>query len=149
MSHRLKVQFQSRSTSPTRTFCQFLMQVGFTFSQATKALRESRGIALLYFSPLHQKGVRGQRHAQAAPYPRERPGTHCTGGWVGLRAGLDRCGDSRPTGIQCPDRPARRQSLYRLRYPAHSFSCKLCKICERVESVARRVKSWAPCRPGD
>jgi hypothetical protein len=23
------------------------------------------------------------------PYPRGRPGTHCTGGWVGSRAGLD------------------------------------------------------------
>ena len=29
-------------------------------------------------------------------YPRGRPGTHCIGGWVGLRAGLDRCGKSRP-----------------------------------------------------
>ena len=29
-------------------------------------------------------------------YPRERPGTHCTGGWVSLNAGLDRCGKSRP-----------------------------------------------------
>jgi hypothetical protein len=29
-------------------------------------------------------------------YPRERPGTHCIGGWVGTRAGLDRCGKSRP-----------------------------------------------------
>jgi hypothetical protein len=29
-------------------------------------------------------------------YPRERPGTHCTEGWVGLKAGLDRCGKSRP-----------------------------------------------------
>ena len=27
--------------------------VGFTLSQATKALRESRGTALLYFRPLH------------------------------------------------------------------------------------------------
>jgi len=26
---------------------------GFTISQATKTLRESRGIALLYFRPLH------------------------------------------------------------------------------------------------
>jgi len=43
--------------------------------------------------------VRGQRHAAAAPYPRERPGTHCTGGWVGPRAGLDWCGKSRPTRI--------------------------------------------------
>jgi len=30
-----------------------------------------------------------QRHAQAALYPLERPGTHCTGGWVVPRAGLD------------------------------------------------------------
>jgi len=29
-------------------------------------------------------------------YPRERPGTHCTGGWVGPMAGLVRCGKSRP-----------------------------------------------------
>jgi len=28
-------------------------EVGFTLSQATKALRESRGIALLYFLPRH------------------------------------------------------------------------------------------------
>jgi len=65
--------------------------------------------------------VRGQRHASAALYPRERPGTHCTGGWVVPRAGLDRCGKSRPppTGIRSPDRPARTQSLYRIRKPAH------------------------------
>jgi len=30
-----------------------LVTLGFTLSQATKALRESRGIALLYFRPLH------------------------------------------------------------------------------------------------
>jgi hypothetical protein len=29
-------------------------------------------------------------------YPRERPGTHHTEGWVASRAGLDRCGKSRP-----------------------------------------------------
>jgi hypothetical protein len=29
-------------------------------------------------------------------YRRESPGTHCTGGWVGPRAGLDGCGKSRP-----------------------------------------------------
>ena len=37
-----------------------------------------------------------QRHARAALYPRERPATHCTGDWVGPRAGLDRCGKSHP-----------------------------------------------------
>jgi hypothetical protein len=35
-------------------------------------------------------GVSGQRHAPAALYPWGKdPGTHCTGGWVGPRAGLD------------------------------------------------------------
>jgi hypothetical protein len=29
-------------------------------------------------------------------YPQERPGTHCIGGWVGPRASLDGCGNSRP-----------------------------------------------------
>jgi hypothetical protein len=34
--------------------------------------------------------VSGQRHDPAALCPGERtPGTHFTGGWVGLRAGLD------------------------------------------------------------
>ena len=33
-------------------------------------------------------------------YPREIPDTHCTGGWVGPRAGLDGCGKSRlPPGF--------------------------------------------------
>jgi hypothetical protein len=48
------------------------------------------------------EGVRGQRHAPAAPYPLERPSTHCTGDWVGLRAGLDRCGKSRPHRYSIP-----------------------------------------------
>jgi hypothetical protein len=39
----------------------------------------------------------GQRHAPAAFYPLERPGTHCTGSRVGPRAGLGRCGKSRPS----------------------------------------------------
>ena len=39
---------------------------------------------------LEEVGV--QRHAPAALYRQERLGTHCTGGWVGPRAGLDRCG---------------------------------------------------------
>jgi hypothetical protein len=34
-------------------------------------------------------GVGGQLHAPAALPPGKRPGTHCIGGWVGPRAGLD------------------------------------------------------------
>jgi hypothetical protein len=49
--------------------------------------------------------VKGQRHAPAALYPWERPGTHCTGGWVGTRAGLDTGVKTRPTRIRFPDIP--------------------------------------------
>ena len=44
-------------------------------------------------------GVGGQSHAPAALPPGKRPGTHCIGGWVGPRAGLDRCVKSRPPGF--------------------------------------------------
>ena len=65
--------------------------------------------------------MRGQQHAPAALYLRERPGTHCTGDWVGpgpVWAG----GKSRHHRDSIPDRPARKQSLYRLSYPAHNMS---------------------------
>ena len=41
-------------------------------------------------------GVGGQRNSSAALPPRKRLGTHCVGSWIGLRAGLDGCGKSRP-----------------------------------------------------
>jgi hypothetical protein len=69
-------------------------------------------------------GVRGQRHAPAALYPRERTtGTHCTGGWVGPRAGLDIEATGKIfsplPGIEPrpPGRPASSQTLYWLSYP--------------------------------
>jgi len=40
-------------------------------------------------------GVDGQRHAPASTSG-ERPDTHCIGGWVGPRVGLDGRGKSRP-----------------------------------------------------
>jgi hypothetical protein len=47
------------------------------------------GIAPTHSWLQHEMGVSGQRHAPAALCPGERtPGTHCTGGWVGLRASL-------------------------------------------------------------
>jgi len=36
----------------------------------------------------------GQPHDPAALPPRMRPGTHCIGGWLGRRSGLDGCGKS-------------------------------------------------------
>jgi hypothetical protein len=60
-------------------------------------------------------GVSGQHHAPAALYPGERtPGIHCTGRWVGPRAGLGRKNLLPLPGIEprSPGRPARSQTLY-------------------------------------
>jgi hypothetical protein len=42
-------------------------------------------------------GVGGQLHAPAVLPPGNRPVTHCIGGWVGPRAGLDGCEKSHPS----------------------------------------------------
>jgi hypothetical protein len=44
-------------------------------------------------------GVGGQHHAPTALLPGKRLGTHCIGGCVGPRAGMDGCGKSRPKGF--------------------------------------------------
>ena len=44
-----------------------------------------------------------------------RPGTHCTGAWVGPRAGVDRCGEVAPTGNRSPDFIARSKTQEILR----------------------------------
>ena len=70
--------------------------------------------------------VRGQRHAPAALYPGKDPvpivqeaGLAPGPVWTGAES-------LAPTGIQSPDSPARNQSLYRLRYPAHFIACGQC-----------------------
>ena len=49
-------------------------------------------------------------------YPRERPGAHCIGVWVGLRAGWTGVKTLALTGIQFPDRSAHSELPYQLRY---------------------------------
>ena len=44
-------------------------------------------------------------------YPQERTSTHCTGGWVGPRAGLDGCGKSRRHRNSIPGHPRTVQSV--------------------------------------
>jgi hypothetical protein len=41
--------------------------------------------------------------------------THCTGGWLGSKAGVDSYGEGKipcPIGVQTPDRPGISKSLY-------------------------------------
>jgi hypothetical protein len=91
-------------------------------------------------------GVGGQCHAPAALYPREKtPGTHCTGGWVGPRAGLD----TEATGkISCLCRGSnldlpvvRRQTLYLLSYPVHSVLSSFLQLTSTRSSGRQEAKS--------
>ena len=61
--------------------------------------------------------VGGQGQAPAILIPGNGPGTHCTGGWLGPRAGLEIRRKSRPIGIRFPDHPASSELLHRLSYP--------------------------------
>jgi len=63
------------------------------------AQRVGRSIALLFHDRGTSRWVSGQQHAPAALYPRERPGTHFTGGWVDPRTGLDGRKISSPPGF--------------------------------------------------
>jgi hypothetical protein len=63
-------------------------------------------------------------------------------------AGLDRCGTSAPTGIRTPDRPARSQSLYRLRYPAH-FVIRAVKFSSQSLCFSFRMTCRASSCRGD
>ena len=69
-------------------------------------------------------GVGGQRHAPAALPPGKRAGNHSTGGWVGPGPVWTGAENLASTGIRSPDRPARSESLYRLRYPTHVVNNK-------------------------
>jgi hypothetical protein len=84
------------------------------------------------------EGVGGQRHAPAALPPQKIPGTHFTGGWVGLRAGLDGCGKARPHRESISGPPARTKSLYQLCYPGARWGIEHTDI-----TLHKQVKIWA------
>ena len=46
------------------------------------------------------------------PCPQEWPGTHCIGGRIGPRAGMESAKNLASTGIRSPDPPASRNNDY-------------------------------------
>jgi len=72
--------------------------------------------------PRYYKGVSGQQYAPAALHPREKHGTHFTGGWVGPRGRSGWPENLVPTGIRSRTVQPVAQSVYRLRYPAQAVA---------------------------
>ena len=89
----------------------------YTEGNPQKRPRTPRGRAEVQLYSFFKFGYRRRWLFNATPrplYPRERPGTHCTGSWVGPRDGLNKCWKSSPRppiGIRSPDRPASSESL--------------------------------------
>ena len=92
------------------------------------AHRGSRGIAL----PFHDHGTRWGWGVSVTPRPLFTPGKTRYPLYRRLSGPQGRSGEVRenlaPAGIRSPDRPARSQSLYRLRYPAHSGMVLRCLL---------------------
>jgi len=115
---RMRIAYWLTKATDTHTHTEYAILIVFPLHQrsserAPMLRRYVHCLSCLYVSRSHQQSTvcswrdvtcglmmfsmrLSQRHAPAALYPLERPGTHCTEGWVGPRAGLDRCGKSRP-----------------------------------------------------
>jgi hypothetical protein len=90
--------------------------VDFTFPRVTKTLRESCNLFL-------DLDTRRSRRVSVTPRPHSTPGKDPVpivqdAGWAPGPVWTF-AENNAPTGIRSPDHPARSQSLYRLRYPAH------------------------------
>jgi len=111
------------------------------------AHKGSRGIILLFLDHDTRRWWGVNVTPRSLFTPLERPGTHVQeAGWAPgpVWTGAEK---SRPTGNRSPDRPARSQSLYRLRYPAHVwlewdrlnlFVCRTRTVCPSI---------WNPILP--
>ena len=87
--------------------------------QNMNSYRGSKGRALLFIQPRQQMAVYGQRHAQTDLSSGKRSGTHCRGGCLGPRAGLDRGKNSRLYRNSIPGPLACSESLYQA-IPTHT-----------------------------
>jgi hypothetical protein len=78
-------------------------------------------------------------------YPPERPGTHCIGGWVGPRSGLDRCGKSRlhRNSIPGPSSPQQVAIPTALSRP----SVKISSVSQNVWGGGRFTAALLHCCP--
>jgi hypothetical protein len=76
-------------TSRVMDFCTWMG--GGTCNRPRRTHKVSGGTAQLFLNLGTRRGC-VVSITPRPPLPWERPGTHCTGGWVGPGASLDRCG---------------------------------------------------------
>ena len=88
-------------------------------------------------------GMGGQRHAPAALPPGKRPFTHCIGGWVDPKAGLDGYGKSRPKRDPTPE-PSRPMTRTKTAILKRISKVRVCGL-EQV-TVSRSRQSVEPSR---
>ena len=94
------VNWTGKESSPGVIVCTNTLRLqcqGLRSSPQNRPRRPRGGAHLQLYSSfnLEARGGRWSTSESQPLYPRERPGTHCTGGWVGSRAGLDGCGKAR------------------------------------------------------
>ena len=87
-----------------------------------QAHKGGRSINPLILNPGAKKRLVDQCYALAALTPGNRPGGHCTGGWVGLEA-LWMCSENLVPFCHWSPNPGSLDpsESYRFRYPAHQF----------------------------
>ena len=105
-------------------FCSTCKKVTWSRYRPGVTQRVGRGIALLF----HDRGTRRGWVVSSTPRPHYTPGKEPVPflqevGWV--QGPVWTVGKSLPHRDSIPDRPARIQSLYRLSYRAHSWTCTI------------------------
>ena len=82
-------------------------------------------------------GVGGCQAPATLP-PRERPGTHCIGGWVGPVLVWMGAGNLAPTRIRSLDRQACSKLLYQLSYLGHDITSSSDNIATKSRMISEK-----------
>jgi len=85
--------------------------------------------------------VGGQHHPPATLPPGKRPGTYCTEGWVGPKAGRDGCGKSRPPPGFDPQTVQPLASCYTdYAIPARNYGPYCLKLAQTIRFIFQKVE---------
>ena len=104
-------------------------------TKKTQGNQEDTGKSTDIGKPRRQRETKRHRETKKTHGNQERPGTHCIGGWVVPRTGLDRCGKSRPhqDSIPGPSSPQRVAIPTELSRPTYASTyCSFVHLRKRI-----------------